>query len=305
MQALAQLNAAFGQTSSKAGAITFQSSPLGGILAHLISGGHQASVALQGAQVLSWQPAGHGEMLWLSPMAKLGTGTAVRGGIPVCWPWFAAHPQDLAKPLHGFVRTRTWEVVASAVAEGAARLVLETETGPHDAALWPHSAEVKLEIEMGSALRLSLSTRNTGVSALPLTQALHSYLRVGDIADVHVEGLDGRTYIDKVDANSRKTQSSAELRIDREVDRIYLGDTGRITLADAALGRRIEIASGGSRSAVVWNPWMERSARIADMGAGGYRTLLCIETANAGDDTIRLEPGSVHTLGASLSVAAG
>ena len=261
MQELAQLNAAFGQTSSKAGAITFASSPLGGILAHLISGGHKASVALQGAQVLSWQPAGHGEMLWLSPMAKLGTGTAVRGGIPVCWPWFAVHPQDPKKPLHGFVRTRTWEVAASAVDEGAARLVLETETRPDDAALWPHSAKVKLEIEMGSVLRLSLSTRNTGASALPLTQALHSYLRVGDIADVHVEGLDGRAYIDKVDANSRKTEASAELRIDREVDRIYLGDTARVTLIDAALGRRIEVASGGSRSAVVWNPWIVWATR--------------------------------------------
>jgi glucose-6-phosphate 1-epimerase len=298
MQDLAQLDAIFGH----AGAITFRPSPLGGILAHLTANGHKASVALQGAQVLSWQPASHDEVLWLSPMAKLGTGTPVRGGIPICWPWFAIHPQDPAKPLHGFVRTRIWDVVESAVAGHAARLVLKTQTRPDDAGLWPHSAEVGLEVELGPSLELKLSTRNTGTAALPLTQALHSYFRVGDIARVHVEGLDGRTYIDKVDGNNRKTQAEARLRIDREVDRIYLGDTAKVALVDAGLGRRIEVTSGGSRSTVVWNPWTERSARMPDVGADGYRTMLCIETANAGDDLKTLEPGSVHTLRARFSV---
>jgi D-hexose-6-phosphate mutarotase len=298
MQELAQLNATFG----RAGTIEFQSSPLGGIVAHLTSGGgHRASVALQGAQVLSWRPAGHDEMLWLSPMAKLGTGTPVRGGIPVCWPWFAAHPQDQSKPLHGFVRTRDWEVIESGVSQSAARLVLGTQSRPDDAVLWPHSAEVMLEIELGPTLTLTLSTRNTGTSAPPLTQALHSYFRVGDIERVHVEGLAGRDYIDKVHGNRRKMQADERLHIDREIDRIYLGDTAKVALIDTALRRRIDVASSGSRSAVVWNPWIERSARMAEVG-DGYRTMLCIETANAGDDLIKTKPGSVHTLRAHLSV---
>lgn len=302
MQELAQLNETFAEAGATA-TIAFRPSPLGGIVAHLTWGKDRASIALQGAQVLSWRPAEHDEVLWLSPMAKIGTGTPVRGGIPVCWPWFAVHPQDPAKPLHGFVRTRTWDVIESGIRKDGARLVLQTQTRADDAALWPHAAEVTLEIEVGSALRLGLSTRNTGTNLLPLTQALHSYFRVGDITRVHVEGLAGRTYIDKVDGNSRKTQAEAGLRLDREVDRIYLGDTARIALADAALGRRIDVASGCSRSAVVWNPWMDRSARMADVGADGYRTMLCIETANAGDDLIWLKPGSVHTLRARFGVA--
>jgi D-hexose-6-phosphate mutarotase len=297
MQELAQLNATFG----KAGAIEFQSSPLGGIVAHLISGESKASVALQGAQVLSWQPAGHDEVLWLSPMAKLGTGTPVRGGIPVCWPWFAVHPQDQSKPLHGFVRTRDWNVTEIGVCASAVRLILGTQTRRDDAALWPHSAEVTLQVELGSVLRLTLSTRNIGAATLPLTQALHSYFRIGDIERVHIEGLGGRDYIDKVDGNSRKRQAGAKLLIDREVDRIYQGDTAAVGLIDAALGRRIDVVSSGSRSTVVWNPWLERSARMAEVG-DGYRTMLCIETANAGDDLIKLEPGGAHTLRARLSV---
>jgi len=300
MPALAHLNATFG----KAGAIEFQSSPLGGIVARLISGGDRATVAVQGAQVLSWHPKGHDEALWLSPMAELGTGSPVRGGIPVCWPWFAVHPQDQSKPLHGFVRTRDWDAIESSVSQSTVRVVFRTQTRPDDAVLWPHSAEVTLAVELGSVLRLTLTTRNIGAAALPLTQALHSYFRVGDIERVHVEGLGGLEYIDKVDNNSRKTQAGTNLRIDREVDRIYLGDTATVALVDAALGRRIDVVSSGSCSAVVWNPWVERSLRVADIGAGGYRTMLCIETANAGDDMIKLEPGGVHTLRARLSVSA-
>ena len=254
--------------------------------------------------MLSWQPKGHDEALWLSPMARLGTGTPVRGGIPVCWPWFAVHPQDPSKPLHGFVRTRDWDVIESGVSQSEVRLGFRTQTRPDDAVLWPHSAEVTLQIELGSTLDLTLSTHNTGATVLPLTRALHSYFRIGDIERVHVEGLGGRDYIDKVDNNSRKTQAGTNLHIDREVDRIYLGDTATVGLVDVALGRRIDVVSSGSRSAVVWNPWVERSMRVADIGAGGYRTMLCIETANAGDDIIKLEPGGVHTLRARLSVSA-
>ena len=249
MQAIAELNRTFGRPS----AVTFAAHPLGGIAAHLNSDAGRATVALYGAQVLSWEPAGHSDMLWISPRAKPNADTALRGGIPVCWPWFAVHPQDPAKPMHGFVRTRTWDVVASEAGDAAVTLALATRTVPQDAALWPHSAEVALEIEMGRELTLTLTTRNTGAAGLPLTQALHSYFRVADIERVHVEGLHGRTYIDKVDGNRRKTQDSARLDIDREVDRIYHGDIARIALVDAGLGRRIEVASN-SRSAVVWNP---------------------------------------------------
>jgi len=297
MQEIAALNRTFGRPA----AVTFAAHPLGGIAAHLSSHAGRATVALYGGQVLSWEPARHSETLWISPRAKPTADTALRGGIPVCWPWFAVHPDDPSKPMHGFVRTRTWDVVASEADDNAVKLQLATRTGPEDAALWPHSAEVALDIDMGRELTLTLTTRNTGAATLPLTQALHSYFRVADIERVHVEGLHGRTYIDKVDGNSRKIQDSVRLDIDREVDRIYQGDIARIALVDAGLGRRIEVASN-SGSAVVWNPWTDRSARMADIGPGGYRTMLCIETANAGDDIVTLAPGSAYTLRASFNV---
>lgn len=298
MQEIAELERNFGQ----AGAITFAPHPLGGIAAHLASHEGRATVALHGGQVLSWEPAGQSEVLWISPRARPSADTALRGGIPVCWPWFAVHPDDANKPMHGFVRTRTWDVVGSEARSGALKLMLATCTLPDDEALLPHSAEVSLEVAMGRSMSLALTTRNTGNAALPLTQALHTYFRVADIARVHVEGLEGRMYIDKVDGNSRKIQHAARLDIDREVDRIYLGDIGRIALIDAGLGRRIQVESD-TRSAVVWNPWEDRSARMADIGPGGYRTMLCIETANAGDDAVTLPPGSAHTLRAEFSVS--
>jgi glucose-6-phosphate 1-epimerase len=220
----------------------------------------------------------------------------------VCWPWFGPHPGDPAKPAHGFVRTRDWRVVASDRDADAARLRLAIATEKRDRALWPHAASLELEVALGDGLSLALATRNGGGAPFPLTSALHTYFRVAEIARAFVEGLDGRTYIDKLDCLARKVQSGA-VTIDREVDRIYLGDTRAITLVDGTTGDRIAITSRGSASAVVWNPWIDKTARLGDMGAAdAFRGMLCIETANAGDDVIALEPGATHVLGASYSV---
>lgn len=284
-------------THAKPGAIAFEMSPLGGIIAKLTAAGNSATVALQGAQVLSWI-AGGVERLWLSPAARLGTGKAVRGGIPVCWPWFAAHPHDGTKPFHGFVRARNWEVVGTGADDNAAWITLSYETSVADLSLWPQEAEVQLTVRLDAGLSLSLLTANLGDVAFILTQALHTYLAVSDIANVRVDGLDEVKYLDKLSNDGRKTQTG-DITIDREVDRIYVGETSSITLVDqAAYERRLAIRSTGSHSAVVWNPWIEKTRRLGDMGADdAYRRMLCIETANAGDDVARLLPGDNHVLG--------
>jgi D-hexose-6-phosphate mutarotase len=157
-------------------------------------------------------------------------------------------------------------------------------------------------VRLGSKLSLSLETRNTGTAPFPLTQALHTYFRVSDIANVAVTGLEGLSYLDKLDQFARKTQSGP-IAILAEVDRIYLGDISRITLHDRGAGREIGIESTGSRSAVVWNPWTAKTARLGDMGSpNAFRQMLCIETANAGDDVITLAPGEAHTLAVIYSV---
>ncbi len=284
---------------SISGAIGFEASPLGGTVARLKWRGNEATVALQGAQVLGWRHAGT-EMLWLSPLARLGTGKAVRGGIPVCWPWFGPHPNDPGKPAHGFVRTRAWQVVGATANDAGVAMTLKTAPGDADRDLFPHEAEAHLTVTLAAGLSLDLSTHNRGPAAFPLSQALHTYFRVSDIAAVRVEGLADRPYIDKLDDQIPRKTQVGPVTFASETDRIYLGDTSAITLAGSKPGgQTLAISSEGSASAVVWNPWVEKMQRLGDMGGpNAYRHMLCIETANAGDDARTLAPGATHVLSA-------
>lgn len=281
--------------------LAFEASPLGGTVARLTHGKAEVLVALHGAQVLNWVIEGKG-LLWLSPVARIRAGKGLRGGIPVCWPWFADHPDDPDKPAHGFVRKRPWHVAGTSATLDAVSVTLATATTDADRPLWPHRAELALMVRLGSALVLQLETRNIGTMPFQLTEALHTYFRVSDIADVAVTGLDGRGYLDKLDGFARKAQAGP-ITIAGEVDRIYLGDVSSIALEDRGFGRKIRIASTGSRSAVVWNPWTAKTARLGDMGSpGAFRQMLCIETANAGDDAVTLAPGQTHVLGVTYSI---
>jgi glucose-6-phosphate 1-epimerase len=278
----------------------------GGTVAIMRSPEGCAVVALQGAQVLSWVPTveseSQGDVLWLSPVARLGTGKAVRGGIPICWPWFGAHPHDGAAPAHGFVRTALWTVQSAAVVDNdEVRLVLTIDAPGAEFSPWPHSATATLEITLGTSLTLALSTENTGAEPLVLSQALHSYFSVGDIARTLLTGLDGRRYLDQLEPLSRPVQHGP-LEIAAEVDRIYQDSPDAVVISDETRSRRIEITKSGSLSTVVWNPWIEKSARLGDAGADGYRRFVCVETANTGDDAVTLAPGARHQLIAKLAV---
>ena len=268
------------------------------------NGACSATIALKGARVLSWYPCGHAEVLWISDVRPPSGDQPLRGGVPVCWPWFGPHPRDPGKPSHGFVRTRYWSLVSTGSNDQFTELLLQTATTPADHDLWPFEAEVTLRICAGATLRLDLTTRNTGTSPFELTEALHSYFRVADIADVEVEGFDHLEYLDKVDAYARKRQAGL-ITIGGEVDRIYLGHTGPAVIRDAALGRAIVVTKSGSTSTVVWNPWEKRALELGDLGTDGYRHMVCVETANAGDDIISLAPGDQHTLTAEFQVASG
>jgi D-hexose-6-phosphate mutarotase len=284
------------------GRVDIEQSPLGGPVARLTSGRFQALVALHGAQVLNWTCDGRG-LLWLSPIARIRDGKGIRGGIPVCWPWFADHPTDPTKPAHGFVRHRAWPIAGTRATADSASISLVTTTTEADRQLWPHQAEVRVTVALGETLAVALETHNTGASPFPLTQALHTYFRIGDISDVAVSGLEGRTYLDKLDGFARKTQSGA-ITVTGEVDRIYLGNTSPITLHDRGSDHRILIEGTGSRSAVVWNPWTAKTARLGDMGSPeAFRQMICVETANAGDDIVTLAPGQTHTLGVAYRLA--
>jgi glucose-6-phosphate 1-epimerase len=298
LDVLNRLNDAWGQPER----VTFSQSPLGGPVVTLAGPAGTAVVAIQGAQLLSWTPAGHDPVVWLSPVGRLGTGKAVRGGTPICWPWFGGHPADPAKPAHGIVRTRDWLVLGAGVTDPGAWVQLGTVTTAADAAYWPHQATVRLRVTLHRQLGLELSTTNTGDAPFALSQALHTYFCVGEIADAEVSGFDGETYQDKLDGGRRHRQAGV-ISFPGEVDRIYDAHTGAASIADRQLQRRIAITQSGSRSAVVWNPGPDKASRLGDMGPDGWKRFVCVETANAGADVIQLNAGEARTLAATYAVS--
>ena len=262
-----------------------------------------ALISVYAGQVLSFRPAGEvDDLMFLSEKAYYQTGKAIKGGAPVCWPWFGADPQGLGRPAHGFVRNRMWNVVATEITvSGSIRVILGLEDTPETIEIWPQSFTLMLEITVGRSLNLELVTRNTGDQLFPVTQAFHTYFKVGDISQVSVSGLEDTDYIDKVDNSALKKQIGPVV-INEEVDRIYLGVRDELVINDIALNRRIRIRSGGSKTAVVWNPWAKISADMADLQDNDYRNLLCAETTNAATDVVEVSPGRESRLVANYSI---
>lgn len=254
-----------------------------------------ARLCLQGAQVLDYRPDGQPPVLWLSRSSRYQAGTAIRGGIPLCWPWFGPHPETSALPAHGFARTRRWRPLDAHADDDATCLTLGLSDDAETRALWPYAFELRLELRLGRQLTLNLTTRNLSDRPMPVTEALHSYFLVSDLERVRLRGLEGTDYWDKLDGLRRHPQSDA-LQLAGAADRVYLDTGAPLTLEDPGLGRQIRIHKGRSRSTVVWNPGRETAAAMADFDDDGYRRMLCVETANVLDNRVRIAPGDSHTL---------
>jgi len=262
-----------------------------------------ALISIYGGQVLAFQPKStSSDLLFLSKLAYYQSGKAIKGGVPICWPWFGPDPEGLNRPAHGFVRNRLWEVVETAgTAEGHIRVVLGLSDTPETQAIWPRSFVLRLEITVGKSLNLALVTRNTDSQAFAITQAFHTYFNAGDIRQVKVSGLENTQYIDKVNDNQQINQLD-DVTINSEVDRIYLNVDNELVVQDAALKRRIHITSKGNRTAVVWNPWAKISAEMADLQDDDYQRFICVETTNAATDSINIQPGSEFRLVAHYQI---
>lgn len=284
------------------GRIRFAVGPGGLPIARIVNPLAQATVALHGAHVLSFQPHRAAPVLWLSAKSQYADGLPIRGGIPVCWPWFGKHPTDAAAPGHGFARLQCWTVLATAaLPDGATRLRLELRDTPATLAQWPHAFRLEADIVVGRTLTVALRCENPGTAPFTFTGALHSYFTVSDITKVAIEGLDGCTYVDTVGTPTRKVQSGA-ITIGAETDRIYVDTTATCVIADSGLGRRVRVAKRGSHTTVVWNPWIAKAARMPDFGDHEYLGMVCVETANAVDDVITVPPGGSHTLATEIGV---
>jgi glucose-6-phosphate 1-epimerase len=261
-------------------------------------------VAAQGAQLLSYRRHGEPPLIWLSDQARYLRGQGVRGGVPVCWPWFGdlqRNPPAVqamvqgAAPFHGLVRTLDWQLLDVQQAGGQVSLSLGLEL-PDGLPGWPHAASVRLEICLGDDLQLQLSTRNTGSTPLAISQALHSYFAVSDVRQVRVRGLDGCGYIETLEDWAPRVQQG-DLQFSGETDRIYHGLPATLLLEDPQWQRRVLLASSGSSSAILWNPWIDKSQRLTQFDADAWQGMLCIETANVLDDHVLLPPGAEHVLG--------
>ena len=244
----------------------------------IAAAGARAAVLPYGAHVTSWVAPNGEEQLYLSARTAYAAGKAVRGGVPVIFPQFS----DLGPlPKHGFARTRAWAVVRQAPNETALALRDDDATR----ALWPHAFATELSAALdGGALVVTLAVENTGDAPFAFTGALHTYLRVDDVADVTLDGLGGVTYRDATVGGVERRDDAAALRIVGEVDRVYLDVPNAVTVREP--GRTRTVSAEGFRDVVVWNPGAERAAALADLDPDGWRHFVCVEAAAARPVTV-------------------
>ena len=251
----------------------------------------RARVALHGAHVMSWCPTGHEEVLYLSPEAVYREGKAIRGGIPICWPWFNAHPSDPDLPSHGLVRNQFWKL-ESTDADDKGVVAKLRRTTEH----WT----VVATIRMGSSLEVAIESTNLGDDQLLASGALHSYFRVGDVRQIIIKGLEDTDYLDTVGQHTNRHQTGV-IEIDREVDRYY-DSSAAVRLEDPLKERTILIDKENSPSTVVWNPWIEKAAALGDLPNEDYLAFACVEAAITNDRAVALSQGETHRFATRISV---
>ncbi|MDO8458237.1 MAG: D-hexose-6-phosphate mutarotase [Burkholderiaceae bacterium] len=275
-----------------------------GLIAADITNAHaSASLCLQGGHLLSWQPVSTPEpVIWMSPAATCAPGHPIRGGIPVCWPWFGAHESQSSFPAHGFARTQPWQVTGTrSLEDGSTEIALSLLPADDTQAFWPHPSRLDLLLNVGTSLKIALITRNRGESDFVIREALHTYFHVSDIARVHVLGLEDGAYMDKA-AGWTPGQQVGALGFSGEVDRVYTDTPAACVIEDAGFGRRIRIAKLGSQSTVVWNPWQARAAQMGDLGADGWKGFVCVESGNALENAVTVAAGTSHMLAVEYRV---
>lgn len=295
---LADLNARYGLSDQ----LKFVEGPGGLIFAEIENDLGIAYLCLQGAHLTTYRPKDQDEpVVWLSDYAKFAVGKSIRGGAPVCWPWFGAHATESGFPGHGFARTVMWEVTSStALDSGATRIHLALVPTEQTLAQWPHPSRVELHVEVGASLKMDLITSNQGDAEIVIGEALHTYLQIGDIADIRIGGLDGCEYVDKVGGVNRRVQAG-DVTCAGEVDRVYVNTEAVCVIEDAKLQRRLTVAKRGSASTVVWTPWNEKADKMGDFGPDGWRRMVCVESGNALDNLVTIPAGQSHVMSVEYS----
>jgi glucose-6-phosphate 1-epimerase len=262
-----------------------------------------AEIYLHGAQLTSWQPRGADEVIFLSEQSLWKDGHAIRGGIPICFPWFRNKADDPKAPSHGFVRTKAWQLDSVESKGDSATVSLSTTSDEATRAWWPHDFRLVHRLTIGAELTQELVVSNTGTAPLRFEEALHTYYRVAAAESLRITGLDGADYLDNTDANREKRQEG-DIVFTGQTDRAYLDTTHAVEISDPGMRRRIRLAKEDSRTTVVWNPWKEGAHSLADLGDDEWRTMACVEASNIRSFAVDLAPGKQHSMKTSIHVAA-
>ena len=263
--------------------------------------GGRVLVSLCGAQVLSWHHAGQ-DVLWTASKPEHARGKPVRGGVPLVFPWFGDHPTDKKLPAHGFARTLDWQVASTGPGP---QVVLATQDDAATRALWPHAFGLRCTVDVRAGLRLALEIENRSPTPFSCEEALHTYFAVGDVHTATVHGLEGVRCTETATAPESGWDPKAPLHFRAETDRVFHGTPDRLELRAPALRRKVVLASTNARSAIVWNPWPAKTAKLSQMAADDWTKFCCIETANVKSEALTLAPGARHTLELRLQVGTG
>jgi glucose-6-phosphate 1-epimerase len=279
------------------GTVRFEAGSGGLVRAVVALPAAEGHIYLHGGHVTHYRLAGCDALLFLSERSRFAEGKAIRGGVPVIFPWFGPRAGDPGAPDHGFARTREWTVESverSADDAVAVTLMLEPDDGTRQ--LWPHDFRLRHRVRIGAQLEMALEVDNPSDELFAFEEALHTYLLVGDVRQVSVTGLGGVTYIDKTAAMTRRTLAGEPLRLTGATDRVFVDTRASCAVTDPVLARRLVVDKSGSATTVVWNPWREKAETMADLGHDAWRSMLCLEAANAADNAVHLAGGQRHTM---------
>jgi D-hexose-6-phosphate mutarotase len=277
----------------------------GGLPMIQVSGAQgEAEIYLHGAHVTAFRPRGEEPVLFMSQKSLFQPGKAIRGGVPICFPWFGAKPDDPSAGQHGFARLREWSLQSAEAAEDATIVLsLGMESDEQTRKAWPHDFSARYQVMIGSTLRLRLEVTNRDSAVVRYEDALHSYFVVANVGEAVVKGLDGVEYLDRAaGAGGARKKQRGEVRFEGEVDRLYLDTVGSCVIEDSVMGRKIRIAKSGSRATVVWNPHIAKAKAMADFGDDEWVGMCCVETANANSCAIELGAGQTHTTETIIAV---
>ena len=261
----------------------------------------EGEIYLHGAHVTKFQPKGQKPVLWMSAKSMFEPGKPLRGGVPICFPWFGARQGGQPGSPHGFARLMEWELVfAEQATDGIVEIHLRLVSNEATRALWPGEFEAEYRVRIGATLGLELRVKNTGSQPLRIEEALHTYLAVSDVKQVSIDGLSGASYFTAVGTPRTETEGAAPIRITAETDRVYLNTQATCVAHDPGWQQNLVVEKTGSNASVVWNPWIAKAKAMPDFGDDEWPFMLCIETCNVRENAVTIAPGQSHAMSAII-----